>query len=190
MRQLSTIQTLHQIDQMEHTNHIRNQKIHYSTFIKNPITLQTSSNKLQLQSKHNFQTTHQTKFSVKQQKIMKRHSKNQDILCQATVQTNKSEYKHQNKSQKIYSQNHKILFGSVRCLVKHLQKLFTTFLIFQISTSQKMINFNSIFNRSNVKVSYSCTKNIKSIITNDNITTLNKSKTLSKEKCNCINKNT
>ena len=140
MRQLSTIWTLHQIDQMEHTNHIRNQKIHYSTFIKNPITLQTSSNKLQLQSKHNFQTTHQTKFSVKQQKIMKRHSKNQDILCQATVQTNKSEYKHQNKSQKIYSQNHKILFGSVRCLVKHLQKLFTTFLIFQISTSQKMIN--------------------------------------------------
>ena len=140
MRQLSTIQTLHQIDQMEHTNHIRNQKIHYSTFIKNPITLQTSSNKLQLQSKHNFQTTHQTKFSVKQQKIMKRHSKNQDILCQATVQTNKSECKHQNKSQKIYSQNHKILFGSVRCLVKHLQKLFTTFLIFQISTSQKMIN--------------------------------------------------
>ena len=140
MRQLSTIQTLHQIDQMEHTNHIRNQKIHYSTFIKNPITLQTSSNKLQLQSKHNFQTTHQTKFSVKQQKIMKRHSKNQDILCQATVQTNKSEYKHQNKSQKIYSQNHKILFGSVRCLVKHLQKLITTFLIFQISTSQKMIN--------------------------------------------------
>ena len=139
MRQLSTIQTLHQIDQMEHTNHIRNQKIHYSTFIKNPITLQTS-NKLQLQSKHNFQTTHQTKFSVKQQKIMKRHSKNQDILCQATVQTNKSEYKHQNKSQKIYSQNHKILFGSVRCLVKHLQKLITTFLIFQISTSQKMIN--------------------------------------------------
>ena len=61
---------------------------------------------------------------------MKRHSKNQGILCQATVQTNKSEYKHQNKSQKIHSQNHKILFGSVRCLVKHLQKLITTFLIF------------------------------------------------------------
>ena len=48
-------------------------KIRYSTFTKNPITLQTSSNKIQLQSKQHFlPTTHQTKqFSSMQQQIMK-----------------------------------------------------------------------------------------------------------------------
>ena len=36
---------------MEHSNHIKNQKIHYSTFTNNPITLQISSSKFQLRSK-------------------------------------------------------------------------------------------------------------------------------------------
>ena len=59
----------------------QNQKINYSTFTKNLITLQISSNKFELQSKGDFQTTHQTKqFSVIQPKIMKRPSKNQVIM--------------------------------------------------------------------------------------------------------------
>ena len=39
--------------------------------------------------------------------------------------------------------------------------------------------FHSIFNRNNVKVSYSCTRNMKSIIPNHNKTILNKSEALS-----------
>ena len=39
---------------MEHTNNIKNQKIHWNTFTKNPITPQILSNKFQLQSKHDF----------------------------------------------------------------------------------------------------------------------------------------
>ena len=50
--------------------------------------------------------------------------------------------------------------------------------------------FHSIFNRNNVKVSYSGTKNIKSIITNQNKTILNESETSNKKKCNCICKQT
>ena len=50
--------------------------------------------------------------------------------------------------------------------------------------------FHNIFNRNNVKVSYSCTKNIKSIITNHNKTILDESETSNKKKCNCIYKNT
>ena len=50
--------------------------------------------------------------------------------------------------------------------------------------------FHSIFSRYYVKVSYSCTKNIKSIITNHNERILNKSETLNTKKCNCINKST
>ena len=50
--------------------------------------------------------------------------------------------------------------------------------------------FHSIFNRNNVKVSCSCTKNIKSIITNHNETILNESGTSNKKKCNYIYKNT
>ena len=49
------------------------------------------------------------------------------------------------------------------------------------SQSQK---FNNIFNRNNVKVSYSCIKNIKSIITNHNKTILNESELSNKNKCN------
>ena len=49
--------------------------------VKNEITLQTLSSKFQLQWKHDFQTTLQTnQFPTMHQKIMKRHSKNQDIM--------------------------------------------------------------------------------------------------------------
>ena len=47
---------------MEHTNHIKNQKIHYSTFTKNPVTLQVSSNKFQLQSKLSNHSSNETVF--------------------------------------------------------------------------------------------------------------------------------
>ena len=50
--------------------------------------------------------------------------------------------------------------------------------------------FHNIFNRNNVKVSYSYIKNIKSIIPNHNKTILNESETSNKKKCNCIYKNT
>ena len=62
-------------------------------------------------------------FSVVQPKIMKMHSKNQDIMS-STVQTDKSEYKQQNKFAKE-------IFGLIRRLVKqYLQKLVISFLIF------------------------------------------------------------
>ena len=57
-------------------------------------------------------------------------------------------------------------------------------------TCPKNHKFYSIFNRNNVKISYNCTKNIKSIISNPNKLIHNKSETLNKKKCNCINKNT
>ena len=50
--------------------------------------------------------------------------------------------------------------------------------------------FHNIFERNNIKVSYSCTKNIKIIITNHNKTILNERETWNKKKCNCIYKNT
>ena len=47
--------------------------------------------------------------------------------------------------------------------------------------------FHKIFNRNSVKISYSCTKNIKSIINNHNNKILNDKKELINErKCNCI----
>ena len=54
----------------------------------------------------------------------------------------------------------------------------------------KNYKLHSIFKRNNVKVSYSCTKNIKSIITNHNKTILDESETSNKKKCNWIYKNT
>ena len=49
--------------------------------------------------------------------------------------------------------------------------------------------FHSLFNINNVKVSYSCTKNKKSIFANRNKTILDESETSNKKKCNCIYKN-
>ena len=48
--------------------------------------------------------------------------------------------------------------------------------------------YHKLFNRNNVKISYSCTKNMKSIITDHNKSILNPSKQ-SQEGCNCRNKN-
>ena len=49
--------------------------------------------------------------------------------------------------------------------------------------------FHNIFNGNSVKVSYSCTKKIKSIITNHNKMILNESETSNWKKCNSIYKN-
>ena len=121
---------------MEHTNHITNQKIHYSTFTKNPISLQILSNKFQLHSKREFQTTHQTRqFPVMQQNIMRRHSKNQIIM--SSYSTNQ-----QIKIKTTKQIAKEILFSLIRHLVKrYLQILVNSFLIFQISITPKTINF-------------------------------------------------
>ena len=109
--------------------------LHYPKFTKNLICLQISSSKFQLQSKHDLQITHQIEqFSVMQQNIMKRHSKNQVIM---------SSY---SRNQQIRIQTTKTakekLLGSIFHLVKqYQQKLVITLLIVQISTSQKIINF-------------------------------------------------
>ena len=47
---------------------------------------------------------------------------------------------------------------------------------------------NSMFNGNKIKVSYSCIKNIKSIINNHNVKVLNNTAEI-KENCNCRNKN-
>ena len=81
---------------MEHTNYIKNQEMYYSSFTKNPMTSQISSNKFRLQSRCDFQTTYQTEqFYEKTLKKIK-------LQCQVTVKTHKSEYKQQNKSQQKY----------------------------------------------------------------------------------------
>ena len=81
---------------MEHTNFIKNQEMDYSSFTKNPMTSQISSNKFRLQSRCDFQTTYQTEqFYEKTFKKIK-------LQCQVTVKTHESEYKQQNKSQKKY----------------------------------------------------------------------------------------
>ena len=64
------------------------------------------------------------------------------------------------------------------------------FLSFLYKNFPKNRKFHSIFNRNNVKVSYSCIENIKTIITNHNKTFLNGSETSNKKKCNFIYKNT
>ena len=97
--------------------------LHYPTFTKNLICLQISSSKFQLQSKYDLQITHQIEqFSVMQQNIMKRHSKNQVIM---------SSY---SRNQQIRIQTTKTakekLFGSICRLVKqYSQKLVITLLI-------------------------------------------------------------
>ena len=74
-----------------------------NTFTKNPITLQILSNKFQLHSKREFQTTHQTRqFPVMQQNIMRRHSKNQVIMSSYSTNKQIKIQKQQNKSQKKY----------------------------------------------------------------------------------------
>ena len=157
---------------MEHTNHIKNQKILYSKFTKNPITLQTSSNKFQLQSKHAFQITHQTKqFSVMQQKIMKRHSKKSGYNV-------KLQYKpiNQNTNNKINRKINIIWFNppfseTVSAKIGHY------FLSLLYKHFPKNHKFHSIFNKNNVKISYRCT---------NHKTIFNKSETLNKRKWNCI----
>ena len=47
--------------------------------------------------------------------------------------------------------------------------------------------FNKIFNKNNVKMSYSCMQNIKAIINNHNINILHQNKEI-KNKCNCRSK--
>ena len=47
---------------------------------------------------------------------------------------------------------------------------------------------HKIFNRNNVKVSYSCTKSMKTIITNHNKNILGKKPSINKSHCNCRNK--
>ena len=48
--------------------------------------------------------------------------------------------------------------------------------------------FHKIFNRNNVKVSYSCTNSMKTLITNHNKNILGKKPSLNKSHCNCRNK--
>ena len=48
--------------------------------------------------------------------------------------------------------------------------------------------FHKIFNRNNVKVSYSCTKSMKTLITNHNKNILGKKPSINKSHCNCRNK--
>ena len=47
--------------------------------------------------------------------------------------------------------------------------------------------FNKIFNKNNVKVSYSCMQNFKAIISNHNMNILHQNKEM-KDECNCKNK--
>ena len=47
---------------------------------------------------------------------------------------------------------------------------------------------HKIFNRNSVKVSYSCTKSMKTIITNHNKSILGKKSSINKSNCNCRNK--
>ena len=54
----------------------------------------------------------------------------------------------------------------------------------------KYHKFHNIFNGNSVKVSYSCTRNIKSTIINHNKTILGESEISNKKKCNCFYKNT
>ena len=51
----------------------------------------------------------------------------------------------------------------------------------------KKHTFNKIFNKNNVKVSYSCMQNIKAIINNHNMNILHQNMEI-KDECNCRNK--
>ena len=111
------------------------------------------------------------------------HSRNRNVwkgtqkirlYCEAKIQTNKSEFKQQN--------NRKINFIWFNL---PLSKIVSAKIGRYFPESHK---FHSIFNRNNVKVNNSWTKNIKSIITDGNKTVLNKSETSNKKKCKCINK--
>ena len=115
-----------------------------------------------------------------QQKILKRHSKNQVLMLSYS------------KNQPIRIQKTKqvakeILVGSICCLVNQYRpKIPHYFLNLVEKHFHKNCKFQSIFNRNNVKVSYSCTKNIKSIITNHNKTILNESEISNKKNANAF----
>ena len=49
-------------------------------------------------------------------------------------------------------------------------------------------HFHKFFNRNGVKVSYSCTKNMKTIISNHNKNSLGKKSSINTSTCNCRNK--
>ena len=171
---------------MEHTNHIKNLKRNYSTFRKNSITLQTPSKwEFQLQSKYDFQnhSSSETVFHHAAEDYDKALEKSR---CNVKLQDKPT---NQNINNKINCKRNILPFNP-RLIKTVSTKIGHYFLNLLDKHFPKNRRLNSIFNGNNIKLSYSCTKNIKSIITNHNKTTINKSETLNKKKCNCINKNT
>ena len=156
---------------MEHTNHIKTQKIQYiykesnhpSNIKQIPITIETR---------------------------LSNHSPNETVFCHAAEDYEKAlkksgynvQYKppNQNTYNKIYLKRNIIWFNLsfVKTVSTKIGHYFLNLLDKHFPKNHK---FHSIFNKNNVKDSYSCTKIIKSIITDHNKTTLDKSETLNKK---------
>ena len=157
---------------------------------------QKPEKKLHSQRIHSPSKYHQTNFNYnrntnlkhssnetvfRQQKILKSQSKKSDYNVKLQYKpTNQGTNNKMNRTRNIiwfnpsFSKTVSTKFGDyfLNLLDKHFPKNHT---------------FHSIFNRNNVKVSYSCTENIKSIISDHNKTILNKSETLYKKNAPVLN---